>query len=422
MPIGKSEGFYIMFKVLKKLSILMITTSGLMTSINIAADDKISPQVLEITDFIKELEKLNTKTLRSCQEVNMGKEEPVTIGCTAPKNDDVKIVKLDFKSPKDVPKKLSKKITEYSKNKIKLDKEPDRPISIMLTLHNDNIGALSYINSTPDDFGFTHGTEIQVGKELFEGYKFTLNFVSNVYTEQIGVVQKDGSLKQIKVEDRGTVRKTKQHFTNETIAELLVESLKKGDGWTWQGSLGWRRLSSNSKGNILEASRHQDSWHKAINKKRPGMAITPINVSNGKPNRYGMFASFFGIYTKTILSGGKCEIKAKLKPGIIADSSTNKIRFVVDTKGSVKLFLFKKKLGLGLDLGSKITAHSQGVEVTPEASINVGTKRFETGLKANQPMGNVFNDVDYNLPNLYEKQRKVERYDSIGSLYFKVNW
>lgn len=264
---------------------------------------------------------------------------------------------------------------------------------VLIGIINDhNIFALGLIKERGDDFGYTHGAILEVGKSINRNYRLEFKYTSDLYSKQMSgrIFQDDENYK------------VEQFIANENLYRIILNSYQLGDLFYYRVETGWHQIdhAPNDK-NFLLASSQQLRFHKLLNSIKPGMNMIPKNLDDDVSKQSGMIAGlFFG--SEQIFGFKENSIRFKINEeiGSTYSNATDFNYLEAEVKGTLTYQRSPKKLVYEFGLGSKAKTHPDGTSVTHFIDFGIGrTKKWKVGIRVNYYNGDLENTSGYNLEN-----------------------
>lgn len=313
-------------------------------------------------------------------ESSVEKEKASQVGLT--------IFRIDYATFKDAPNEIQKLLSG-----IIINEKRHVPLSIYLSLTNDlNFLRFVGVQSNSDDYGYTHGSDLNIIGYLPSGITLTFNSATDLYTTPVNgvITQTDNSGAGVD-----------QYFTDENVLNLIIDNHRQNKVYFWRAELGWQQLSSKYRKSFVSADYQQLLLHKFINELTQGHTKNPINIDTDLQERDGVFLGLYVGLSKQIFkdyhscsSSIEGEIGARETSISNADFQSMKLSLILQCQRKKTSTQFK------IESGYEIIEHELGEQRTPFIDFSLKKKKWRFGFKMESSTGELINYVDYNLPNI----------------------
>jgi hypothetical protein len=266
------------------------------------------------------------------------------------------------------------------------------------------IWVAAFPNRDGDDFGWTHGLQLDLGYTLPKGppLRLSLSGRTDLYTRR--------TRKLPLVE--GQSRRTEQLFTSENLLVLRVDNRASNKLGRFAAEVGWHRLDSQSPGSIFQAGGQQQLLHALVTAVDDGAAISPVYRPDGFGVRDGLhLAAEVGVGGRWAVSpawalGGSAMLGPRLRtlPGAsqLALSVAGQVAWQAP-------HAVRAPWAMWLDVDALLLIHDLGVERRVRAALTSGIPAFSVGFSIVAPGGDLANHTRYNLRSRRTRQNGTPR-------------
>ncbi len=290
-----------------------------------------------------------------------------------------------------------------------LDGNTHGGVSVVVSLPNDNklFGLWGILfGDDGDDFGYTHGSKIEVSRTSSTGVTTTLLGSSDLYTKRI-YWSPDNHV------DAQGVSHVSQAFTNDNLVKVVMDNKASGKLLYWKLGAGWQRLDSKNFKSPLLASGQQLRWHKTLQDTiGPDSAMTPINKSSEDNVRDSyQLEALLGIQNNFVF-GSSCRIKtyAEVSGNLAPIGST-----YLKAEAGTYFFYQKPKSRTAFFAGGSGSATKSLTATTYAVEPQIGVQRGRATLSLIYSQS--FNELD-NYAGLNDKRQPRDRHgQAIGTPY-----
>jgi hypothetical protein len=357
------------------------------------SSDLLLLEAVEISNVVLE-NKDDLAPVVDCSSSSESFQEKICLNCLSSnepiKENDYSFLQFHFDSWDKVPPDL-KALPGAT-----LDGHTKGAVQIVLGLPNDNklFGLWGMMFDTDgDDFGYTHGSSLDMAKTFKNGKTIKINGQSHLYTQY----DRENWFRQFDDPDNDGKRSTPFKFTNEAILKITADNIQQQKLLYWKTGVGWTKLDNKNWRSILTGSGQQFRWHNLLQKTLgPEMASDPIYMVNENKIKQSLnLEAFLGLQKNFVFAGNSCRLKLTTEVGGQLNSIGSSY-----FKSEMGAFLFYQKPGKSFSLMAGGTADKtlfkNGSQFNVKPSIGFQTGRYQMSFVYHQTFGKLNNYTSYN--------------------------